>query len=189
MTRSPFLVLNLCVALMLTSGFALAQDDDALVESTAEEVGVEMVEYTEDEVIYATPETDYSSANVWWGNRSVSHDSHIKFERIDLARAPMAAPATGAPTIGKLYFDGAKPAVLRPEGRAELDKAVAYLRATPGAVALLHAERASGDARNEQAIRAYLSENGIAADRVTTNQEARFLSGTVLISYGAMNQR
>lgn len=188
MPRSPFMFLNILVALCVSASVAVAQDDAA--ESAAEEVAVEMVEYTEEEVVYATPETNYSSANVWWGNRSVSHDSHIKFERIDVARAPLAgASSAGAPNIGKLYFDGTKPAVLRPEGRAELDKAVAYLRATPGSQALLHPENASGDARNEQAIRAYLGENGIAADRITTNQEARFLSGTLLITYGAMHSR
>lgn len=190
MTCSPFQFLSTVVALALFSGFAFAQDENVAVDNATEEATVEMVEYTEEEVVYATPETDYSSADVWWGNRSVSHDSHIKFERIDVTRAPMVAtPAAGAPAIGKLYFDNAKPSVLRPEGRAELDKAVAYLRATPGVAALLHAENASDDARNAQAIRAYLGENGIAADRITTNQEARFLSGTVLITYGAMNRR
>jgi len=177
----PFVALALSG--LLVSGLALAEEAEQTVE-------VEEISYTEDEVIYSTPETDYSSANVWWGNRSVAHDSYIKFERIDVARAPMAAASTasGAPFINKLYFEGSKPSILRPASRAELDKVVAYLRAAPQAQALLRAEGASGDARNEQAIRNYLGENGIPASRITSSPDAQFQAGTVVITYGAMGR-
>jgi len=172
----------------------VAHAEEALVETqaldpeTADSYGE--VEYTDEEVVYATPDTDYSSSHVWWGNRSVAHDSYIKFERIDVARAPFAPSAapSAAPFLNNIYFDPTKPAVLTPASRAELNKAVAYLRAAPGAKALIRAEGTATDERTVQAIRNYLGENGISGDRVTTNPDAQFEAGTVVIPYGTLGR-
>lgn len=167
--------------MMLTAIPAFAQEEADDAAAAEEVVETETTTMSEPEVVYSTPETDYSNANVWWGNRSVSYGNYIRFERIAMAQAPAAM---GPPSVGPIYFDDNKKAVLRPEAAAELNKAVAYLNANPNGIVVLQNQTGGPGGRSEQAIRNYLIEHGIAESRITTDAGATGVA--VVIPYSVL---
>ena len=107
----------------------------------------------------------------------------------DLVKKDMAAPATPAAAVAAVkpsaekitvaadaLFDFDK-ATLRPEGKAKLDEVVAKSKALKieAIIAVGHADRFGSDAYNQKlserraaAVKAYLVDKGMAADRIYT---------------------
>jgi outer membrane protein OmpA-like peptidoglycan-associated protein len=139
------------IAALLLAGSlsAYAQTEDAAVaEVPVEESMIAPMEAPAP----AGPSEDAQS--VWWGNRSVSHDNHIPFEKINMDQGicercdeNMICCDTGVKCpdckyvcedcdncppmyFDKIFFDLDK-SVLRPDGIAECQRVLEYLNAYP----------------------------------------------------------
>ena len=155
---------------VLLSLGAYAQDEAETVEAmeTEEPAAAEPAEMT------LAADASQGPEDVWWGNRSVTFRNYIPFEKIE---ARPAAPDEGPMVFDKIFFDLDK-AVLRPEGRAECDKIVAYLNRHPDKEVMIQGHTcdlasdayniALGD-RRANAVRLYLIEHGIGAERLHTH--------------------
>ncbi|MBI2434408.1 MAG: OmpA family protein [Candidatus Hydrogenedentes bacterium] len=145
----------------------------------------------------ATPETEAAPAaeaapapaapaDVWWGNRSISYGNYIKFDRITIdMMAPAPTPA-GPVVLDTLHFDKNK-AVLSPGARAIVDDAVRLLRANADATVVIEIQGGAAPSglgqRRADAVKSYVVENGIAAERlsITSVAEPRVTAGNVVI--------
>lgn len=127
-----------------------------------------------------------SNQDVWWGNRSIAFGNYIKFDKSTAVREPCihgcyepcgTCPECRAPMIfDKIFFDLDK-SVLRPEGREECDKVVAYMNAHPEVDVIVQGHCCDlatdeyniglGD-RRAAAVKRYLIDHGIDGSRVST---------------------
>jgi len=122
--------------------------------------------------------------NVWWGNRSIAFGNYIKFDKA-AALTPCvhgcyepcgSCPECNQIIFDKIFFDLDK-AVLRPEGRVECDRVVAYMNALKDIDVIVqgHTCDLAPDAynvalgqRRADAVKTYLLANGIDKSRVST---------------------
>ncbi|HOF38743.1 MAG TPA: OmpA family protein [Candidatus Hydrogenedentes bacterium] len=117
-----------------------------------------------------------------WGNRGkVMHTWEKPMEAPpppEPPKPPVEPPAKKhvAPVLNHILFDFDK-AVLKPEGKAEVDKAVAHLKEWPGDTVLIEGHTCDiGEAayneglggRRANAVKTYMVEAGISADRIST---------------------
>jgi len=137
-----------------------------------------------------------SPENVHWANRLVSYGNYLK---IDKAEIPAPAPAPEprvAPKFEPVYFDLDK-SDLKPEAAATLNQVVAHLKQFGGDKVRIegnccdlasNAYNAKLGQRRADAVKNFLVENGVAADRVTTvsNGEEKPAYGT---DHREMNRR
>lgn len=124
-----------------------------------------------------------SPENVHWANRLVAYGNYLK---VDKAEIPAPAPAPEprvAPKFEPVYFDLDK-SVLKPEAAATLGEVVAYLKQYGADKVRIEGnccDLASNEyniklgQRRADAVKGYLVENGINADRIcaTTNGEEK----------------
>jgi outer membrane protein OmpA-like peptidoglycan-associated protein len=141
-----------------------------------------------EEVTYAVeevPEADTRQQDVWWGNRSISYGNYLKFDRITVAALGPAGPS-GPVVMDTLHFERDK-AVLNPAAHAIVDDAIRILRANPSMTA--HVEVQAGvqpmtgrrltlSQQRTDSVRRYLTENGIAAERITVTTGAGSRGGS-----------
>lgn len=130
-----------------------------------------------------------SSADVWWGNRSIAWGNYIKFDKpnpkaccCDHRKVCVAGCAQGCGdceackliTFDKIFFDLDK-SVLRPAGREECDRVVKYMNENPDVDVLVqgHCCDLASDAynvglgqRRADSVKRYLTEHGIAGSRI-----------------------
>lgn len=97
---------------------------------------------------WANPET------VHWVHKRVSFGNYLKPGEVQ-AVAPMPAPS-----FGPLYFQGKK-TELRPESVEACRGLAEYLKVNPSV-----SVRLVGDARRTEYVKRFLTENGVAADRI-----------------------
>ncbi len=166
-----------------------------LADTTDDTMAVEEVE--EEEIVVAM-ETS-APRDVWWGNRSHSFGNYLRFERVaansgicKYCDQNLVDCATGIqcqaceficescddcpPTyFDKIFFDLDK-AVLRPDGIAECEKAVAYLTMHPEKSVLIegHTCDLATNTYNQnlgrqraEAVRSYIVNQGIDPARVS----------------------
>ena len=117
-----------------------------------------------------------------WGNRGKV--MHTWEKPVDAPPPPPPPPPPTetpkkthvAPVLNHILFDFDK-AVLKPEGKAEVDKAVAHLKEWPGDTVLIEGHTCDiGEAayneglggRRANAVKTYMVEAGISADRIST---------------------
>lgn len=107
---------------------------------------------------------------VWWGNRGKAYGNYMKFAK---ARIRMPEPL---PTFAPIYFDLDK-AVLRPDGIETAEKVLAFMRSHPYAKARIegnccdlatNAYNMRLGERRAEAVKRYLVEHGIDAERLCT---------------------
>jgi len=161
-----------CGALLLLLGTAVpAAAQDTLTEIEIEYEETE-AEYSESYAAADAPSSAPTHA-VWWGNRSISYGNYIRFDRIDVDAVAPARPE-GPREFDTLWFDRDK-AFLRPEARAIVDNAALYLRMTPDANAAIEirvgpaemtTHRRNVAQQRANAVRDYLVQSGVAADRI-----------------------
>jgi outer membrane protein OmpA-like peptidoglycan-associated protein len=142
------------------------------------------------EVVEPAESVTVTPIDVWWGNRSISHDNYIKFDKVD---AHCADPATedcicpgcvGADcpppcadlTWDKIFFDLDK-SMLRPASIVECQKILAYLNANPKKGVFIEGHccdwatdqyNVGLGQRRANAVRQWLIEQGIAPERLQT---------------------
>ncbi|GMV99947.1 MAG: hypothetical protein AMXMBFR84_10860 [Candidatus Hydrogenedentota bacterium] len=122
------------------------------------------------------------ASDVWWGHKERSFGNYIQF-----AKAEIPAPRV-APDYGIIYFDLDK-SVLKPEGVAIADKVLAHMQQYPEDHLLVEGhccDLATNEynmklgQRRADAVKKYLVEHGIAADRIETvsyGEEKRTTNG------------
>ena len=190
--------LTLAVAVALAVGIAPAWAEDA----PAAEVVVEPAEAAPAEAAPAeAPATEVpadapamadeqpaapSNQDVWWGNRSIAFGNYIKFDKSTAVREPCvhgcyepcgSCPECHQPMIfDKIFFDLDK-SVLRPAGKEECDKVIAYMNAHPDIDVIVQGHTcdlapdaynvALGD-RRAASVKHYLVEHGINSGRIST---------------------
>lgn len=135
----------------------------------------------------ATPEVPVATSNqdVWWGNRSIAFGNYIKFEKSDAVRQPCihgcyepcgSCPECREIVFDKIFFDLDK-SVLRPAGREECDKIVAYMNTYNEVDVIIqgHTCDLATDQynvglgqRRADSVKRYLTEHGIDPARMTT---------------------
>lgn len=144
-----------------------------------------------DAKLIADEQSAPSNQNVWWGNRSIGFGNYIKFDKSTAVaggcdwrkKCVMGCeqPCGNCPccrpiTFDKIFFDLDK-SVLRPAGREECDKVVAYMNANPDITVDIegHCCDLAPDAyniglgqRRANSVKKYLVEHGIDAARVNT---------------------
>jgi len=126
-----------------------------------------------------------SNQDVWWGNRSIAFGNYIKFDKSDAARQPCihgcyepcgSCPECHEMIFDKIFFDLDK-SVLRPEGRAECDKIVAYMNTLKDVDVIIQGHccdlatdqyNVSLGQRRADSVKKYLTEHGIDPARMTT---------------------
>ncbi|MBX7258831.1 MAG: OmpA family protein [Candidatus Hydrogenedentes bacterium] len=137
-----------------------------------------------------------SPENVHWANRLVAYGNYLK---VDKAEIPAPAPAPEprvAPKFNPVFFDLDK-SELKPEATATLSEVVAYLKQYGADKVQIEGnccDLASNEynvklgQRRADAVKGYLVENGINADRIcaTTNGEEKPAYGT---DHREMNRR
>ncbi len=174
----------LCCALAAMPVFA--EEAAPLAEEAAPLEVTDLPAETE-EAVTVTP------VDVWWGNRSISHDNYIKFNKVDArcggpaspdcicpdcvgADCPPPCEVVGAGPWDKIFFDLDK-SVLRPAGIEECHKILAFLKANPEKGVLIEGhccDWASDDyniglgQRRANAVRQWLIDQGIAPERLQT---------------------
>ncbi len=117
-----------------------------------------------------------------WGNRGIVYHAWEKPEPpAAVTPPPPPPPAEPVPTrtkvmLNNVLFDFDK-SELKPEGKQEVDKLIAEMKKYPGDAVVLHGHTCDiGDAayneglgmRRANAVKNYMVEHGIAADRVKT---------------------
>lgn len=114
-----------------------------------------------------------------WGNRGIVYSCWIKPEPV--VETPTVTPEPPKidrtiPVFNNVLFDYDK-STLKPEGKAEIDKVVAELKANPTDIAVIegHTDSMGSDAynmalgqRRADAVRDYMVQTGIEPARVTT---------------------
>lgn len=128
----------------------------------------------------------HSNQDVWWGNRSVAFGNYIKFDKSTAERQPCihgcyepcgSCPECHEPMIfDKIFFDLDK-SVLRPAGKEECERVIAYMNAHPGIDVIVqgHCCDLAPDAynialgqRRAESVKRYLVEHGIDSGRIST---------------------
>ncbi|GMU94099.1 MAG: hypothetical protein AMXMBFR4_31570 [Candidatus Hydrogenedentota bacterium] len=114
-----------------------------------------------------------------WGNRGVVYHCWVKPTPPtppEPPQPPQPKPERTKPIFNNVLFDFDK-AVLKPEGKAEVDKVIAEMKAHPGDTVLIEGHTCDIGTdeynmglgqRRADAVRKYMVENGIAEGRITT---------------------
>ncbi len=114
-----------------------------------------------------------NDAPVWWGNQGKAYGAYLEFAKAEI---PEPLPDAGLPKFAPIYFDLDK-SVLRPDGVKTAEQVLAYLTAHPKKVARIEGnccDLAPNDynmklgMRRAEAVKKYLVEHGIAAERIQT---------------------
>lgn len=183
--------LSVCVALALALGLGTAWAEDAAPAESApapEETPAEVApaDAASDATLMAEEKAAPTNQDVWWGNRSIAFGNYIKFDKSSAVRKPCihgcyepcgTCPECRQPMIfDKIFFDLDK-SVLRPAGREECDKVIAYMNAHPdidvqvnGYTCDLATEtyNVGLGQRRADSVKRYLVEHGIDAGRIST---------------------
>lgn len=169
------------MALGLLAGSARAEDAPA-EQPVAAPVEAQPADPADAQLI----EQEKSNQDVWWGNRSIGFGNYLKFDKSTAKREPCihgcyepcgTCPECRQPMIfDKIFFDLDK-SVLRPAGREECDKVIAYMNAHPdisvdvqGHCCDLATEvyNVGLGQRRAASVKRYLIEHGIDAARIQT---------------------
>lgn len=169
------------VAVGLLAGTARAEDAPA-EQPVAAPVEAQPADPADAQLI----EQEKSNQDVWWGNRSIGFGNYLKFDKSTAQRQPCihgcyepcgTCPECRQPMIfDKIFFDLDK-SVLRPAGREECDKVVAYMNANPeisvdvqGHCCDLATEtyNVGLGQRRAESVKRYLIEHGIDPSRIKT---------------------
>jgi len=127
-----------------------------------------------------TPDSNTNDQELW-GNRGLvyaKYDEPVMPDKPDVVAPPKTTSESGRsiPVLNNVLFDFDK-STLKPEGKAETDKVVAAMKEYPNdTLAIVGHTCDIGPAeynmalgqRRANAVKAYMVESGIAADRITT---------------------
>ncbi len=124
------------------------------------------------------PKSNADDAELW-GNRGKVYHTYTPEKPEVKGEVPIAQPPVVTPrkvAFNNVLFDFDK-AVLKPEGKAEVDKVIADLKEHPKDTVLIegHTDNVGSEKYNEalgqrraDAVKKYMVEQGIAADRIQT---------------------
>lgn len=166
-----------------------AVEAEVTVEPAVEAVAVDApaAEVPEDTAAMADEQpAAHSNQDVWWGNRSIAFGNYIKFDKSTAVRKPCihgcyepcgSCPECHEPMIfDKIFFDLDK-SVLRPAGKEECERVIAYMNAHPEIDVIVqgHCCDLAPDAynlalgqRRADSVKRYLVEHGISSSRIAT---------------------
>ena len=179
---------------MLMSAMVLALAVVALpvwAEDAAPAAPAPAADAASDASLIAQEKAAPNNQDVWWGNRSVGFGNYLKFDKPNppaccCDHRKVCVNGCSQPcgncalckliTFDKIFFDLDK-SVLRPAGREECDKVVAYMNENSKVDVLVegHCCDLASDAyniglgkRRAESVKRYLIEHGVAESRITT---------------------